>query len=76
VWLLLKGLFVRRAQAQATVTLGLGQNAPVTPSIGADPDDLAAPRHESHAIAAYFLAVLAALAVLMWLVPGRGNGLP
>lgn len=76
MWLLLKGLFVRRAQAQAAVTLGLGQNVPVTPAIPVGADDLSAPQHESHAIAAYFLAVLTALAVLMWLVPERGNGLP
>jgi Zn-dependent protease len=73
VWVLLKALFVPRAQA--SITLGLGQTAPVA-TLPANPDDLAAPRHESHAIAAYFIAVLTGLALLLWLVPGHGTGLP
>ncbi len=74
VWVLLKALFVRRPQP--AISLGLGQSVPVTGSMPAAPDDLAAPRHESHAIAAYFLAVLTALALVLWWVPGHGNGLP
>ena len=34
-----------------------------------------APEERSNAIAAYFVAVLAALAMVLWLVPGHGNGL-
>jgi len=34
-----------------------------------------APEEQSNAIAAYFAAVLAALAMVLWLVPGQGNGL-
>lgn len=70
VWALLKALFVRTPQP---ITLGLGQTVPATASISA-PEDLAAPR-ESYAIAAYFLAVLTALALILWLVPGHGTGL-
>ncbi|HEY6308736.1 MAG TPA: site-2 protease family protein [Candidatus Angelobacter sp.] len=75
MWVLLKTLFVRRAQAPAGITLGLGQSVPVTGSIATAPDDLAPP-HESHGIAAYFVAVLTALALILWWVPGRGTGLP
>jgi len=35
-----------------------------------------APAEGSNAIAAYFVAVLTALAGILWLVPGRGIGLP
>jgi Zn-dependent protease len=34
-----------------------------------------APEERGNAIAAYFVAVLAALAMVLWLVPGHGNGL-
>lgn len=34
-----------------------------------------APEEQSNAIAAYFMAVLAGLALVLWLVPGQGNGL-
>lgn len=34
-----------------------------------------APPERSNAAAAYFVAVLAALAIVLWLVPGHGNGL-
>jgi Zn-dependent protease len=34
-----------------------------------------APPEHSNSIAAYFAAVLTALAMIMWLVPGHGNGL-
>jgi Zn-dependent protease len=34
-----------------------------------------APEEQSNAIAAYFAAVLAALAVVLWLMPGQGSGL-
>lgn len=74
VWVLLKALLVRKPQP--AITLGLSQTVPATVSVTAGPDDLAAPRHESHAIAAYFLAVLTALALVLWWVPGHGNGLP
>jgi Zn-dependent protease len=78
VWVLLSRLFVRRPQA--SITLGLGQNVPQNvpmpgPMVSV-PDDLAAPRPESHAIAAYFIAVLTALALVLWWVPESGTGLP
>jgi Zn-dependent protease len=77
VWVLLSALFVRRPQA--SIRLGLGQNVPqnvpMPGSIVSAPDDLAAPPHESHGIAAYFLAVLTALALILWWVPGQGTGL-
>jgi Zn-dependent protease len=73
VWVLLKALFIRTAQP---VTLGLSQTVPAAASMPAAPEDLASPRPESHAIAAYFLAVLTALALIMWLVPGHGAGFP
>jgi Zn-dependent protease len=78
VWVLLSALFVRRPQAQAGVALGPGQNVPMTASMTAGPNDLAlsAPGHESHAIAAYFLAVLTALALVLWWVPRAAAGLP
>lgn len=34
-----------------------------------------APPEQSNATAAYFVAVLTALAIVLWLVPGHGNGL-
>ena len=34
-----------------------------------------APEEQSNAIAAYFTAVLAGLAMVLWLMPGQGNGL-
>jgi Zn-dependent protease len=74
-WVLLKALFVSRAQTQASVTLGLGSSGAATATLSPNPDELA-PRQESHAIAAYFLAVLTALALLLWMVPGRSNGMP
>lgn len=74
VWALLKALMLRKPQP--AISLGLGQTLPLTASIPAPPDDPAPPRHESHAIAAYFLAVLTALALILWWVPGYGNGLP
>jgi Na+-translocating ferredoxin:NAD+ oxidoreductase RnfA subunit len=33
------------------------------------------PEEPSNAIAAYFVAVITALAMILWLVPGQGNGL-
>jgi Zn-dependent protease len=75
VWTLLKAFFVRRPQP--AISLGLGQSVPVGGTIDpSGPDDLGAPRQESHWVAAYFLAVLTALALLMWWVPGHGSGLP
>jgi Zn-dependent protease len=73
VWAMLKALFARTPQP---ITLGLGQTIPSTATIPAAPEDLATTRQESHAIAAYFLAVLTALALILWLVPGHGTGLP
>jgi Zn-dependent protease len=76
-WRLLAALMVRRQPAEM-VTLGLEQRVPVPVAGGlaSDPPDAASPRAESHGIAAYFLAVLTALALILWLVPGHGNGLP
>jgi Zn-dependent protease len=74
-WVLVSALFVRRPQAQAGAALGPGQNVPMTGGF-TGPDDHAAPRHESHAIAAYFLAVLTALALVLWWVPKAAAGLP
>jgi hypothetical protein len=34
-----------------------------------------APEEQSNAIAAYFAAVLAGLAMVLWLMPGQGSGL-
>jgi Zn-dependent protease len=74
---LLASLLARR-KPQEMVTLGLEQRVPVavTGGLASDPDEAPGPRAESHAIAAYFLAVLTGLALIMWLVPGHGNGLP
>jgi Zn-dependent protease len=74
VWVLLKALFVPRAQA--SISLGLGQSGPGAATISSNHESDLSPRQESHAIASYFLAVLTGLALLLWLVPGHGNGLP
>jgi Zn-dependent protease len=73
----LAALFEKR-KPQEMVTLGLEQRVPVAVpgGLASDPGDVAGGRAESHGIAAYFLAVLTALAMIMWLVPGHGNGLP
>ena len=34
-----------------------------------------APEEQSNATTAYFVAVMTALAMILWLVPGQGNGL-
>jgi Zn-dependent protease len=68
VWRLFAALLARR-QPKEMVTLGLEQRVPVPGGIAPVPDDLAAGRQESHGIAAYYLAVLAALGFLLWLVP-------
>lgn len=73
-WALLTALFARKAAAQETIRLGLNQAAPVTGTIGASTEPML-PRHESHFIAAYFLAVLTALAMLLWLMPRVGPAL-
>ena len=70
LWVLVRAFFVRRPQAQ---TSGAGGPGPSLPMPG--PDDFAMPRQESHAIAAYYLAVLTGLALVLWWVPGHGNGL-
>ncbi len=69
LWPLLKALFARKRPAEM-IRLGLGpaQSVP-TGIIVAGPEDLAAPAHASHGIAAYFLAVLTALAAIMFLLP-------
>jgi Zn-dependent protease len=76
VWVLLSVYFVRRTQAQTSGAPGPGHNLAVVGALAAGPDDLAMPRHESHGIAAYYLAVLTALAFILWWIPGHGNGLP
>jgi Zn-dependent protease len=76
VWLLVSAYIVRRRQAQASAATVSGQSVPMGQGLAPVPDDLAMPRHESHGIAAYYLAVLTGLAFIMWLIPGHGNGLP
>jgi len=68
LWRLMAALLARR-QPKEMVTLGLEERVPVPGSVVPVGDDLAAGRHESHGIAAYYLAVLAALGFLLWLVP-------
>jgi Zn-dependent protease len=68
VWRLFAALLARR-QSKEMVTLGLEQRVPVPGGVAQVPDDLAAAPQESHGIAAYYLAVLAALGFLLWLVP-------
>jgi Zn-dependent protease len=75
LWPLVVGLLAMR-KPEEMVTLGLEQHVPVMASMNTGLEDVGAPRHESHGIAAYFLAVLTALALILWLVPGHGNGLP
>ena len=75
-WVILSPYLFRRRQAQASGAGLGGQNVPVGSGLAAGPDDLAMPRHESHGIVAYYLAVLTGLAFIMWLIPGHGNGLP
>jgi Zn-dependent protease len=74
LWVLLSPYLVRRSPAQISGAAGPGQNVPMAGSL-AGPDDFAMPRQESHGIAAYYLAVLAGLALILWWVPGHGNGL-
>jgi Zn-dependent protease len=71
-WVLVRGLFARRPQAQTGITLGSWQNVSV--SLPMAPDDVMVPQHESHGIAAYFLAVLTGLALVLWWVPQRFPG--
>lgn len=68
-------LFARKAQSAGTIRLGLNQAVPATGAAPAAPEIVPA-RHDSHFIAAYFLAVLTGLAMVMWLLPGAGSGLP
>jgi Zn-dependent protease len=75
LWPLVMSLIPRR-QPQEMVTLGLDQRVPVARTLTANPEEIdGATRHESHGIAAYFIAVLAGLALVLWLVPGHGNGI-
>jgi Zn-dependent protease len=69
VWQLAKGMVLSRSQVPATQGLGLdpGPADPTAP-VPSEPQDLLG-RHESHGIAAYYLAVLAALAMILWLMP-------
>lgn len=76
VWVLVRAYIVRRRQALVSGAAGSGQSVPLGPGLATGPDDLAMPRHESHGIAAYYLAVLTGLAFILWLIPGHGNGLP
>ncbi len=71
LWRLVVALLGHR-QPKEMVTLGLGQRVPVAGGIAPGPGDLAGEPHESHGIAAYFLAVLTGLALLLWLLPGHG----
>ena len=74
LWPLFKALLARRPREMAAY--GAGQ-IPLAGDLAPGPGDVAAtPHHESHGIAAYFIAVLAGLAAVLWLVPGHGNGLP
>ena len=78
LWPLFKTLLVPKSQPQEMATSGAGQVS-VSGSMPGEPGDIMGPsplRHESHGIAAYFIAVLAGLAVILWLMPGHGNGLP
>lgn len=75
LWSLLTAVFARKARAQEVIRLGLDQAVPATGTISA-PEAISALRRESHFIAAYFLAVLTALASILWLLPGAGSGLP
>ncbi|HMF90315.1 MAG TPA: site-2 protease family protein [Candidatus Angelobacter sp.] len=67
-------LMLERRKPKEMVTLGLEQRMPVPGTVVSAPEDLGATRRESHGIAAYYLAVLTALGLLLWLVPGHGNG--
>src|SRR5262249_50987393 len=64
VWQLVRGLIPSRSPVP--VAAGPG---PPSATMASGPEDLAG-RHESHGIAAYYLAVLAALAMILWLMPG------
>lgn len=76
-WVIVSPYLFRRRHAQASgAGVSGGQNVSLGAGLAAGPDDLAMPRHESHGIAAYYLAVLTGLAFIMWLIPGHGNGLP
>jgi len=72
LWRVVVALVARR-RPKEVVTLGLEQRVPVPGSVPSVPEDLAATRHESHGIAAYYLAVLTALGLLLWLLPGHGS---
>jgi Zn-dependent protease len=72
LWRVVVALVARR-RPKEVVTLGLEQRVPVPGSVVSVPEDLAATRHESHGIAAYYLAVLTALGLLLWLLPGHGS---
>lgn len=74
LWLVLSSLFQRRAQAEGTIQMGLNRAVPVTGTLSNPEVPLARP--ESHFIAAYFLAVLTGLAIVLWLVPGPGAVAP
>jgi Zn-dependent protease len=75
VWILVSPYLVRRRQVQTSGT-GPGPTYPAPGGLAAGPDDLAMPRHESHGIVAYYLAVLTGLTFILWLIPGHGKGLP
>jgi Zn-dependent protease len=76
VWVIVSAYIMQRRHAQASGATGPGQNIVLAPGVASGPDDMAMPRHESHGIAAYYLAVLTGLAFILWLIPGHGNGLP
>ena len=77
LWPLFRTLLVPKPQPHEMATLGAGQVS-VTGSMPGEMGGLSGPvplRHESHGIAAYYITVLAALAVILWLMPSHGNGL-
>jgi Zn-dependent protease len=76
LWPLFKALMMRSPQPQQMAAYGVG-SIPVAGGTAAGPYDVAAgPRLESHGIVIYFIAVLAGLALVLWLVPGHGTGIP
>jgi Zn-dependent protease len=71
----LGAVMLGRRKPKEMITLGLEQRVQVPGTVvSSAPDDLGATRRESHGIAAYYLAVLTALGLLLWLVPGQGTG--
>jgi hypothetical protein len=77
LWPLFKALLLPKPQPHEMATLGAGQVS-VSGSMPGEMGGLTGPLplgHESHGIAAYYIAVLAGLAVILWLMPAHGSGL-